>query len=266
MTNLRAYAIICATAIASIGAAFPLPSTARGIRTDSGNWTLYAAGSQNASGVIQFSGISGISGSANPGIGGATPVWISTTPFTGQADDTGLFTIDSANSQIYSWTTWNAPYTSGDVQCQNPLSNCRGTPIVAQVGIYTLLGNDGMDDAQGNPVDGDTEVVFNYASSCPKSAQLTLFGQTYGFSAPAGAQCGYTGTYASDFLFTQSGVENISSGTNPQPEMGLPPGWTLESTSVPEPSILALFGLGLAVVALNRQLALRRKYAALSEI
>jgi hypothetical protein len=67
-------------------------------------------------------------------------------------------------------------------------------------------------------------------------------------------------------LFTQSGVENISSGTNPQLEMGLPPGWTLESTSVPEPSILALLGLGLAVVALNRQLALRRKYAALSEI
>jgi hypothetical protein len=247
--NLRTRAALCAIVLAGFSA-FPGTGSARGIRTDSGNWTLYTAAIPSPAAAVEFAG----GGGANPGIGATTPVWISTTPFLGQQDDSQLFNIDQSNSYIYSWTTWSAPYNVGDVTCQNPLSNCAKTPIVAQVGVYALLGNPSATDLAGNPIDGDTEVVFNYAGACPNGAQLTMFGQTYRFSAASGAQCGYSGSYSNDFLFVAGGgVESIVDvGDSTQLVAGLPTGWTPEVSSVPEPSILLLFGVGLAALALRR--------------
>jgi hypothetical protein len=241
--------------IGIIAAMLASNSDARGIRVDSGNWINYASATESSTGAISFSGVSGVVGSANPGIGGSIPVWQSTTPFS-VADDTGLFNIDQSNSVIYSWTTWSAP---GSMPCPNPLSNCAATPIVAQVGVYTLAGNSGSVDLNGNPVDSDTEVIFNYPGLCPTSAQLTIFGNTYGFSAPTNSQCNTfasSSIYSNDFLFTPAGVEYINSpaaGEPTQLEAGLPPGWKLESTGVPEPGMLSLLGFGLAALGFIRR-------------
>jgi hypothetical protein len=232
---------------------------ARSIRVDSGNWTQYSSVTESAGGTVNIAG-----GSANPGIGGGTPVWASTLPSGTTLDeiqnDSGLFDVDPSSSVVYSWTTWSAPYTAGFISCQNPLSNCSGTPIVAQVGVYSLsndANNQGIFDLSGNPVAGDTEVVFNYSGACPSSAQLSLFGETFAFNPAAGAQCDLianpSSIYTNDFLFTSTGVEYVDCGCTGSEDgevelqSGPPPGWSLvAATAVPEPGTLSLLAAALA--------------------
>lgn len=133
-----------------------------------------------------------------------------------------------------------------------------------QVVVYSLDGNFG-DGSSNTPqvASGDTEFAFNYANgngclvnpSALSTPTLTFDGKTYQFTGANGAGiCDAAST--SDFVFSTASYVGWIDENEVLQTSGLPPGWTAEAASVPEPNSFSLTLIGgslAAAFALSRR-------------
>jgi len=245
---MKRHQVIATAALICVSGLFAVPSEARAIRVDSGNWSCSDV---NLSGtwVTMTAGSGSLAASATlePGLstyatGLCTPAFPGLNDFNTSA---GPFIINQTGTSIYQW--------ADDVQ----------------VADYTLdpssaFNQAGNDNGLGNPnsvnYGGDSEIQFNYLagddSTCLLSAALpyepefVLGGTTYRDTQTSPAQlCSANST--SDMLFNGTTlVGYIDQFGNVQ--NGLAPGWEVVAPgSVSEPDTLAMLLLGMALVGLT---------------
>jgi hypothetical protein len=215
--TIRRYVFLCALVL--VAGLAPRPSDARSIRVDMGNWTCGATAVSQS--TLPF----------NSGLG--TDPFACTTATSDQDFQFGVgpFEFNPAATTLYEYG--------------NPSVNWNDN---VQVVEYTL-------DSTNGTYSGDTEVQFNYNSGagCLVTALATtptliMGGTTYRLSpATATAACANT----DDFLFNGSGgFVGWIDATGAVNDTLQNSGWTVVTTSVPEPDSLALLAFAFAMVFL----------------